>query len=221
MMWDGIYPVLRIRYESFEPHSNVSGFEYAVDSFSFDPDLECPMNEARLLVETNRPNVILNLAIALGFFITLFLFVASYLARATLSPNSANQWVAVILDHFYLIALVSIPLFVLGRIIRDHVRLINHGYIAILDRNGIKVKTDGKIQHYSWSDIVRFEIVDRIMLIGVDRSIRPGRRKIHTNKVSLRYSSVASDEIIRRVAYERPDLFDTSIRREGLVPQTP
>ncbi len=177
------------------------------------------MSEARLLVETNRPNVILNLGIACALFVILFLFLFTYVVSSSTGVWSVNNSVAMILDNFLTIFIVAIPLAFLGKIIKDHILMINYGYIALLDDKGIKIRSFRHTIHVSWSDIVQFRVVNRIMLIGTDRSMRPGRRKIQTRKVSLRYSSITTDAIIRRVAYERPDLIDPSIRRDSLVGQ--
>lgn len=173
------------------------------------------MKDGRLLVQTNRPNVMLNLGITIGLIVLLILFVFSYVARAALSPQTPNQWVAAIFDNLPLIVLTGIPVGILAKIARDHIRMISHGYIAILDDIGIKVQTERTVQVLAWSDIVRFAIVDRIMTVGIDRTVRPGQRRIQDRKISLRYSSITNAEILRRVAYERPDLVDGSVRRDS------
>lgn len=173
------------------------------------------MSDSILLVQTNRANSALNLSIAAALGLGLSVFTVHHIWASTFLPETPNQWVRAVFDNAVLIVLTLIPLCLLLRIIFYHLLLISRGYVAMFDDSGIRIVRHGRIQIIPWDDILEFSVSERIVTIGINRSIRPGERLVHHERVSLKYSDVTTAEILRRVGYERPDLVNPSVRRDA------
>ncbi len=172
------------------------------------------MSDGVLIVQTNRASSALNVGIALVLAALLSTVTVRYIAASTFFPETPNQWVRAVVDNLILIVLTLVPLVVLGRVILYHALIVSHGYVAMLDDRGVRIVRHGRMRIVPWSEMLEFSIVDRLMSIGVDHSIRPGQRRIVYERVSLKYSQITANEILRRVRYERPDLLDSTIRRD-------
>lgn len=173
------------------------------------------MSDSILLVHTNRANSALNMSIAAAIAVLLTLFTIHHISVSTFLPETPNEWVRAIFDNIVLVGLTMLPLYFLGRVVFYHLLVITRGYVAILDDAGIRIVRHGRMQIVPWDEMLEFSISDRIMEIGINRSIRPGQRRVHRERISLRYSDVTTAEILRRVAYERPDLLNADIRRDS------
>lgn len=166
-----------------------------------------------LLVETNRGNSAINLLISLSVSAVLVIFSMHHIAASNDFPSTPNQWVAAIFKNLPLLVFVLIPLFFLIRVALYHALVMSRGYVAMIDDVGIRVVRHGHVQLLRWNEMVELAVADRIISVGIDRSIRPGQRRIHREKVSLKYSAITTKEILRRISLERPDFFNTTVKR--------